>query len=361
MGIDTQIRWHRIGTVFVAAVLSVVGVGAASANGFEITKAQVDGAPRYDGAATRIFRLSTPGREFPVEQLARLLGDALPAGALHCERLDDPPGPEGTLLSNGLVFRYVQTGNGDLYFDWSANAPVAYVSARVGDQAYVYAYAGASAVSDVGLRGPGGGGAAPRSFDFCFRQRPPEISRTTIAEWRQGVAWGGPRGVEAAIGNDGADHAPHEYGRYRLHGTIEISAEAGTATVDLQSFAGSVIFAGDGSKALYRLQPYDCVLVPRGTGYGVIARCRFDTDYAGNSAERAAFPLDSRSKDFLAPGSGGVNTASATVTFLGLRSTITTGPAGAAFAFPQAPTPNARLSQLGPRAGAPSARLHGSP
>jgi hypothetical protein len=346
----TTRTWRsRGGTLFGALVLFCCGtVPSAQAGIVEITKAQVDGSPLYNGAATRIFRFDAGDANPTVARIAAVLDDAGRAIPAHCERVDDPPGGEGTVRINGVEFLYVRTGNGNVYFDWSANAPVMFINVEAGDRAYVYAYP-AAALADTGLRGPERaelGARGFRHFDFCFRNRPPTITRTVTAQWQQHLDWERARYIDQPVDQFGKmvahedttnrppTAAAYAHRRYRMRGVIEVKAQAGTATVDLDSFASSLILRGDGRKAIYRLEPYDCVRVALTLGYGVIARCRFDTDYVGNPVP---IRLDSRSKHFLHPGVGGVNAASATVTFLGRQSTITTGPANVAFEFPVDP------------------------
>lgn len=328
-------------TAWLAAVVfcTFATVGPAHAAVTEISKAQVAGSPAYNGVATRILYFTGSDGNPTVQEVATALAYQGPVDAAHCQRLDsddfDSDG-SGTLLLNGVQFTYTFNPlDQRIYFDWDSNAPVMWVTAKGGDEAYVYSYLVNGAFEDFLLRSPDtnsdGRPQGLSHFDFCFQEPPPSIRKTVTTVWNRYYDWDLLKWVvvdgqkveqqnhvlfygDSAVSNYLIEATPTAYGLFTVSGKINISALPDTTTVVAGSVSDTLIFGADSSNFPHHPAVTNCQSEDPGGVYGVIHSC----DYT--------ITLDSKTFTYLAAGGAGVNAAAASVVYKGVESVIATGP-----------------------------------
>jgi hypothetical protein len=346
---DTRRLRRTGGTLLGALLFAVLATGPAHAAITEIQPGDLAGAATrpYNGPANPILHFTGGDGNPTVAKVAAALGYTGPVDDSHCTRVDPPAAGGGTVFVDGVVFNYeFDPATQSVYFNWNANAPIMWVTAKGGPEAYVFAYTydvdpadgvPDGEMEDFALRSPAVGGGQPAGlshFDFCFREPPPTIAKTATGSWTRYHDWQIAKDAsrDSIRMFDGDSHEVDytitatrtPWGTYTVAGVIEISDVLDRGfTVD--SVADSIVFHDDPSNPKTLFQPgvfpgSSLVCAPVDDATDVIHRCTY------------SITLSSKVYGFV-PG-GGVNAASAQLSLGGNTMVIATT---AAFSFPADP------------------------
>lgn len=341
---DTPRFWRKANSLLAASLLACAA-GSAHAAITEIQPGDLAGAAvrPYTGPADPILHFTGGDGNPTVQAVASALGYTGPVDASHCTRVD-PPNPDGgTVFVNGIVFNYeFDPATQSVYFNWDANAPVMWVTAKGGPDAYVFAYTydvspadgvADGELEDFALRSPAVGGGQPAGlshFDFCFREPPPTIAKTAVGSWTGFNDWTLDKAADPDSIRmfDGDSHdvdytitaTKTPWGNYTVAGVIEISDPLDRG-FSVDSVSDTIIFNADPAMPKTLFHPsLNCMVVNDASD--VIYRCTY------------TITLSSKVHTFLAGGTGGVNAAAAMLSLNGNSMQIATT---ANFVFPATP------------------------